>query len=309
MKQKSGFTLIELLVVIAIIAILIGLLLPAVQKVREAAAKMQSQNNLKQLSLACHNASDSRNMLPCAWNAWWMHVGDPNGNQTGYINGTYKGPWKTYVGDVTLYYHLLPFLEQKAMYDAGSGSQLLSNAGGIPIYTMQIKAFMAPHDPSTKKVLGIQYTWLNGNAVIDWSATSYAFNYQVFGKRGGTVTNSDHWGSKYSISKIPDGTSNTIFFAEKMMVCNTRGNLFLHGGWLSDHTPMFGGRPTGAPLTKFQTGVTPANCNPDLAHAFTSGGIGVSMGDGSVKNLNPNVNATIWGYAVDPEEGQIVSDF
>ena len=132
---------------------------------------------------------------------------------------------------------------------------------------------MAPHDPSTKKDLGIQYTWLNNNAVIDWSATSYAFNYQVFGKRGGTVTNSDHWGTNYSISKIPDGTSNTIFFAEKMMVCNTRGNLFLHGGWLADYTPMFGGRPTGAPLTKFQTGVTPANCNADLAHAFTSGAL------------------------------------
>ena len=304
---RRAFTLIELLVVIAIIAILIGLLLPAVQKVREAAGRMQSQNNMKQISLACHSASDSRQMLPCAWNPWWSHQGYPGANPASWLAGKYKGPWKTLNGDVTLYYHLLPFIEQEAIYKAGNGEQLFSNASGKDVWTIKLKNFVAPNDPSKQDYLDIQYGWLQNNAMTPWSATSYAFNYRVFGIPAGNVFNADDWGTTYTIAKIPDGTSNTILFAEKMMVCQTRGNLLFHGGWFSDHTPMFAGRT--AANVKFQTGVTPTNCDANLAHAFNAGGIGVALGDGSVRNVNPNVTATVWGIAVDPQDGQPLLDF
>src|SRR2546421_489364 len=94
-RRSSGFTLIELLVVIAIIAILIGLLLPPVQKVREAAARAKCQNNLKQIALACHNADSAQGRLPPA---------------AGTYGGAYYGP---------MFFHLLPYLEQQALWQTG----------------------------------------------------------------------------------------------------------------------------------------------------------------------------------------------
>jgi hypothetical protein len=201
------------LVVIAIIAILIGLLLPAVQKVREAAARATSQNNLKQIALACHSAQDTRGMLPCAWNPWWAHKGEPGANGAAWLAGRSRGPWGTLNGDVTLYYHLLPFLEQQAMYQAGNGQQLFSYPGGTRLWTIKLKTFKAPHDPSPRDDMDLAYGWLDGGATTQWACTSYAANYQVFGLRGGNAYDADHWGTTLKVETIQDGASNTIFFA------------------------------------------------------------------------------------------------
>jgi prepilin-type N-terminal cleavage/methylation domain-containing protein len=193
LKRWRGFTLIELLVVIAIIAILIALLVPAVQKVREAAARTQSQNNLKQIGIAVHAVNDQYKKLPNT--IGWFPAQGPN--QT-WSNWYHTNP--SNYG--SLFWFLLPYIEQQGIYNKYNPPQQWSFP---PVAT-----FIAPGDPSAP-ANGAQ-PWGNSGA------SSYASNIYVF-------SSPSQGPGGNSAGRIPtvfrsDGSSNTIIMSERYATCN-----------------------------------------------------------------------------------------
>jgi prepilin-type N-terminal cleavage/methylation domain-containing protein len=277
-KRWRGFTLIELLVVIAIIAILIGLLLPAVQKVREAAARTQSQNNLKQMSLSLHNCNDTYGKLP---------------STCGYFPGTGRVRGGAPAEHGTIQYYLLPFMEQQNIYNLTPDWSWNANSNMI------VKTYTAPGDPSMP---GNFLTWSNR------PATSYSANWYVFQGNGN--------GS--SVARIPatisDGTSNTIGFMERMCLCQSSqhiwgedgqgapyGNANLYSGMYADPS---GTSWVGQTFTPPQVGISQAMCNSSLVQGFSSGGIMVGLMDGSVRNVSSGISGRTWTFALLPTDGQ-----
>jgi prepilin-type N-terminal cleavage/methylation domain-containing protein len=229
-SRSSGFTLIELLVVIAIIAILIGLLLPAVQKVREAAARTQSANNLKQMGIALHASHDAYNMFPPLlvnqWASW--PANDANGvHYTGpYLpdNANTAGSDKT-----TFFYALLPFIEQANLHDSINGYQyfLMGTRKDDPnklVGSTVPKTYIAPADNSPQQFINWQWPYTNNEQVFQMGLISYAANARVFGTKGPAgyspwnVAWDNGGGGMLRMTSISDGTSNTLAVVEKSMV-------------------------------------------------------------------------------------------
>lgn len=287
-RWSNGFTLIELLVVIAIIAILIGLLLPAVQKVREAAARAQCSNNLKQMGLATQNCNDTYGALPPAWGYW------PPSNAT----------WTNSMPQSCL----LPFIEQQNIYNNESPP---SNAWTGPYYYSSIiKTYICPSDPSIPATGSVPTQY--GNAI----GTSYAFNYLVFGQvtnQGGnpptiTLPNTgvNRWCGRIPAT-IPDGLSNTVFWTEKYGQCGNGGS-----AWAFANTCCANGYPT---VELFNLGVgayfqimpnpftSAAACDPTRASTGHTGGIMAGLGDGSVRICAQGMSPTTWFLAMVPNDG------
>jgi prepilin-type N-terminal cleavage/methylation domain-containing protein len=294
---RRAFTLIELLVVIAIIGVLIGLLLPAVQKVREAANRVKCQNNLKQLGIAVHNFQGTYGALPPLW--------------------AKTGQFPSAPGTGSLFYYLLPFIEQDNLYRQGQQGNGSSTVGSTVITT-----FLCPSDPSSPT----GYTGTNNNAKIPQTNTIQRDNYAVCNYCGNLlVFNPSGPGS--IVTAMPNGTSNTVMFAERYRLCEGDANdvdwtepawawtpLYTAAQYGNDYwsVPGFGFTEyMGSWAPNYNDGNVPFEASPSITQCdyrvtqgAHPGAMNIGIGDGSVRVVSTSISIASWLAVCNPQSGQ-----
>jgi prepilin-type N-terminal cleavage/methylation domain-containing protein/prepilin-type processing-associated H-X9-DG protein len=321
LRARRGFTLIELLVVIAIIAILIGLLVPAVQKVREAAARAQCQSQLKQLALACHTYHDSYKVLPQNYGG---NLGWGNGNLT-------QGSWSWIA-------MILPYIEQAALYNNGNigakngngaPTTTWTNAGGQQMAQAQIPILRCPSDPDYRQMLftscadvgggpygGLSISNYKGVCGANWEWGNALWNPGWLGANNGMpgtsfttpsgqtqygldAGNGVLWrsngpgganqggfgatGQQYTLLSIRDGTSNTFMLGE---------DLPSHSQWCGAwfYANNVSGTCAMPPNNYVDSGTADWPDNYGFASGH-NGGLNFAMCDGSVQFISNNITS------------------
>jgi prepilin-type N-terminal cleavage/methylation domain-containing protein/prepilin-type processing-associated H-X9-DG protein len=264
---RPAFTLIELLVVIAIIAILIGLLLPAVQKVREAAARASCSNNLHQIGLAMHMYEDSNSALPPGWVT----------NATGSVAPSPGWSWNLLI---------MPFVEQGNLYNTINPDVTVTMApvaGQAAACQTSIKTYLCPADVATQLNTSFGNQSPFGAPV---AKVNYVINRSLLGPDGSSRR------VMATVQSINDGSSNTILAGERDMTINVGGVFAIRASTTASFEGRGGYGLTPNPRTLVnQSQFTTGN---DARLAFSSlhsGGCNFLLADGSVHFISNSVPA------------------
>ncbi len=339
--HRPGFTLIELLVVIAIIAILIGLLLPAVQKIREAAARMSCSNNLHQIALANMNYESSYGkFLPaigkngCCWGTWMVPIlpyMEQDNLYKGYVNfggldttgPRYNGGANAAVTSVRLKAFTCPSDEQNVKGSTTEHNYVL-NAGNTSFFQRELPIGCTPGKAGCTPFLGAPFGYYTG-ASID--STGFGWDSTIPWNDGGNSPAGagskapdpalGQMGKQYTITSISDGTSNTLMASETIQggSGDYRGFTWWGGaaGFTTYLTPnsslpdvMTGGgcgaQPPYPPCTTTSTLAYPRMVAARSKH---SGGVNAAMCDGSVHFIRNTVSSITWNALGSAQGGEV----
>jgi type II secretory pathway pseudopilin PulG len=300
LHSRHGFTLFQLLVLLAILAILLGLLLPAVQKTREAAARLQSQNNLKQIGLACHNHHDTFNRLP------------PGRDANGFSAAT----------------HLLPFIEQAALYNQINLKEKFDAKANADARKVQIKTFLDPRDPVLVVDPGYgptNYLYNAGSkpALEDNDGLFYAESKVKFADVTDGLSNTLMAGETLKGDGGKKGTDvrrQYVLLTEKDLKAITDEEVAK--AW-KESKGIAGDRCAswmdGGFLQGTFTGTRPVNDEKPDVNCGGAGGLSglrslsdqtnVLMGDGSVRSVSQKVKPEVWQLLAGRNDGQVIPDF
>ncbi len=319
--RRYAFTLIELLVVIAIIAILIGLLLPAVQKVREAAARLKCSNNLKQLGIGLHNYHDVYLRFPAGAENNVLPVPNPPGNTTTIVGTS----WLVYV---------LPFVEQENLYRQYDFTVTYKNAVNVAVGANAVAGYYCPSGPDPKSLLdpnsplttnpSTHYYGVMGpggvtnptTSVLNGTTYSYTVGapgtnaaYSVHGMltHFQTTTGSVTTNRYTRFADVTDGLTNTLMVAERSVRVKT-GVTNSYRSWLRGSDGGSGScKNVTYPINS--TDYNGSNNFNDISFGSQhTGGCNFARGDGSVKFLRDSINLPLYLAMASVASGEVALD-